>query len=199
MKIYAMYIMKKVGDTATIVDSMTDFTDIGFFYRGSAIEVCHFIAKQLAASPSPDRLTRAQEKQFMFHKLRVGNAVALLVATEDYPSRVVFGILQEIMHEYDAHAGILPNNESSVIRRGIREYQQPGNADKITRIQENLEETRNIMTKNLQLALVQESKKPLFERLCNSCFDDCESLHLLHWNLTRNRSESTNIPFQRVV
>jgi synaptobrevin family protein YKT6 len=153
MKIYGMYLMEKNGDTAKVIDSATDFSDIGFFRRGSALEVCNFAAKALAASPSPDRLQTAQEHQFTFHKMRNGNVVTVIVATADYPSRVAFGILREIMREYDACQGVLPNGQSAVIRGGIREYQQPRNADKITKITENLEETREIMTKNLQLAL----------------------------------------------
>jgi synaptobrevin family protein YKT6 len=153
MKIYAMYVMEKTGDTARVIDSATDFSDVGFFYRGSAVEVCNTIAKGLAASPSQDRLTTAKEQQFMFHKMRNHDIVTIIVATQDYPSRVAFGILREIMNEYDACAGIFLNGKSSVIQRGIREYQQPRNADKITKIMENLQETQTIMTKNLQMAL----------------------------------------------
>jgi synaptobrevin family protein YKT6 len=91
--------------------------------------------------------------------------VTLIVATQDYQSRVAYGILREIMREYDTCAGIFPNGKSSVLQRGICEDQQPRNADKITRIQENLEETQAIMTKNLQLALMrQETLEELLEK-----------------------------------
>jgi synaptobrevin family protein YKT6 len=153
MKIYAMYLMEKTGDTSRVIDSITDFSDVGFFYRGSAVEICDFFAKGLAASPSQDRLTTVQEQQFMFHKMRNQNIVTIIVTTQDYPSRVAFGILREMMNEYLASAGVLLNGQSLVIRRGIREYQQPRNADKITKITENLQETQMIMTKNLQMAL----------------------------------------------
>jgi synaptobrevin family protein YKT6 len=168
MKIYAMYMLEKTSDTARIIDSATDFSDIGFFYRKSALEVCNVVAQHLAASQSPDRLTTVQERQFQFHKLRLENTVMLIVATQDYPSRVAFGILREMMNEYETCAGILPNGKSSVIERGIRDYQQPRNADKITRIRENLEETREIMTKNLELALMrQESIEDMLEKSQN--------------------------------
>jgi hypothetical protein len=117
MKIYAMYVFDKTDETARLIDSASDFSDVGFFYRGSALEVCTVVAQNLAASPSPDRLTTVQERSYMFHKLRVRDAVALIVATQDYPSRVAFGILREIMREYEACAGLFPNGKSSVIHR----------------------------------------------------------------------------------
>jgi synaptobrevin family protein YKT6 len=153
MKIYEMYLMEKTDDTARVIDSVTDFSNVGLLYRGSAVEVCNVIVKGLAASQNQDRLTTVQEQQFMFHKMRNKDIVAVIVATQDYPSRVAFGILREIMNEYDASGGALPNGQSSVIRRGIREYQEPRNADKITKIIENLQEAQVIMTKNLQMAL----------------------------------------------
>jgi synaptobrevin family protein YKT6 len=168
MKIYAMYIMQRRGDTATVIDSALDFTDIGFFYRRSAIEVCNIVAERLASAPTPERLVSASEQNLMFHKMRAGDIVALVVATQDYPSRVAFVILREIMHEFERCGGALPNGQSSVIRHGITQYQQPGNADKLTRIQENLEETREIMVQNLQKAIARgESLDRMLEKAEN--------------------------------
>jgi synaptobrevin family protein YKT6 len=161
-----MYLMAKTVDSARVLDSATDFNDINFFYRGSVVEVCNFFAKSLAASPSQDRLTTAKEQQFVFHKLRNQDIATIIVATQDYPSRVAFGILGEIMNEYNACGGVFPNGHSSVIQRGIREYQQPRNADKLTQIMENLEETQMMMTKNLQTAL--ERTETLEQMLANA-------------------------------
>jgi synaptobrevin family protein YKT6 len=156
MKIYAMYLMQKRGDTATVIDSDLDFSDIGYFYRRGALEICNFCAERLASAQTTEQFVSASGHNLLFHKMRTRDVVAIVVATHDYPSRGAFVILREIMHEYETCGRSFPNGQSSVIRRGIAQYQQPGNADKLTAIQENLEETREIMVQNLQKALPRE-------------------------------------------
>ena len=153
MKLYALYIMTRQGDKATIVDAARDFNDVSFIYRKNAVELCDFYAQSLATSPKEDKFLTAQEKQFLFFSFRKGNACSMLIASDDYPSRAAFSIIREIMTEYEQCQGKFPGGKCAAIQRGIREYQKPANADKLLKIQENLEETRQIMTQNLEAAI----------------------------------------------
>lgn len=153
MKIYAMYLYTTNGNDATIVDSAKDFNDVGWMYRKNCIEVSDFSSKQLAASQNPQMNVTAEEKDFLFHAHRKDNACAIIVATKDYPSRIAFSILREIMIEYDKCSGHFPNGKSQTIQRGIVEYQDPTKADKLAQIQANLDQTREIMVMNLEKAI----------------------------------------------
>jgi synaptobrevin family protein YKT6 len=145
--------MTRNGENVTIVDSGKDFSDVSFIYRKSAVEICDLAATNLATSPKPDIRMSAKEKEFLFHLFRKGNAATVFVCTDDYPSRVAYTILNEIMAEYDQCQGRYPGGKSSVIQRGIREYQDPAKADKLTQIQQNLDEIQNIMVQNLEAAI----------------------------------------------
>jgi synaptobrevin family protein YKT6 len=165
MKLYALYVMKRNGDQVTTLDSAKNFSDVSIVYRRSATELCDLAATGLVTSPKPDRFMSAQEKQFIFLIFRKDGAATVLVASEDYHSRVGFTILREIMGEYDQCSGRFPAGKSAVIQRAITEYQNPRNADKLLQIQSNLEEIRNIMTQNLEAALARgESLAELAEK-----------------------------------
>lgn len=153
MKIYAMYIYTTSGDNATLIDSAKDFNDVGWMYRKNCIEVSDFSSKQLATSQNPQINVTAEEKDFLFHAHRKGTACAIIVATKDYPSRVAFSILREIMTEYDKCGGNFPNGKCQTIQRGIIDYQDPTKADKLAQIQSNLDQTRDIMVMNLEKAI----------------------------------------------
>lgn len=153
MKLYALYMYRVQGEKAVLLDKAQDFKDVSFVYRKNAVELCDLAAENLALSPKPDRFMTAQEKQFMFFTHKKDGVVAIVIATEDYPSRVAFSILREMMTEFEQCHGRYTNGKSEVIQRGISEYQKPSNADKLLKIQENLEETKQIMTQNLEIAI----------------------------------------------
>ena len=154
MKIYSLYLFIRQGAQAILQDKAQDFSDIGILYRKNAVEISDFAAKQLAESPNPDMYVSAQEKDLLFHSYKhESGAVAIIVADKEYPSRVAFAILREIMQEYTSCGGKLPGGKSQTIQKAITQYQNPSNADKITRIQSNLEETKQIMVQNLEMAI----------------------------------------------
>ena len=155
MKIYSMYLYQKNSpDSAELKDKAQDFSNLNFMYRKNAIEIADFAALNLATSPNTEARVSAEEKNFLFHILRNTNgAVAIIVADKDYPSRAAFSILREIMDEYINNGMSFKGGKSQVMQTGIVKYQDPTNADKILKIQSNLEETKQIMVQNLEKAL----------------------------------------------
>ena len=153
MKIYALYIYRQNNDKATLIDSAKEFSDIGFMYRKNAIELADFASSQLATSKNTQSFMSAKEKNLMFHMYRKGEAAVIAVVSEDYPSRVAYSILKEIMGEFDQCSGRYPGGKSEVIKRGIVQYQEPKNADKLLQIQSNLDEAKEIMIMNLEKAI----------------------------------------------
>lgn len=161
MKIYALYMFKTNGDKATLVDAARDFSDVGFMYRKHFVELSDFAAANLATSPSSDMFISAKEQRFILHMFHREGSAAIVVATEDYPSRAAFQILLTIMTEYELCNGKFPNGKSDVIQRGIREYQRSENADKLLKIQDNLQE---IMTQILEAAISRSEPPELAEK-----------------------------------
>lgn len=168
MKIYALYLYKVEGEKSIVVDSAKDFTDVGFLYRKNCVEISDFFSAQLASSKNPQANVTAEEQQFLFQCSRMDNYCAILVSTKDYPTRPAFSILREIFKEVKNCGGVLPNGKSSVIQRGIVEYQDPTKADKLAQIQQNLDQTREIMVMSLEKAIARgESLEELAEKSQN--------------------------------
>lgn len=148
--------LQKRGNESATIDSAVDFSDIGFLYRKNVQELCDFAVKQLAAAEDQTAYVSAKEpkiEQCLFHKFRKDNSIAIIVVDAAYPSRAAFNILRELMTEYDSTNGNFPNGQSKVIHKGITEYQDPNNADKLAKIQANLDETKDIMVQNLEKAI----------------------------------------------
>jgi synaptobrevin family protein YKT6 len=153
MKLYAVYILRRQGEEVITLDIAREFSDISFIYRKNAIEICDFAVKNLVTSPKPDRFMSAQEKQFLFQILRKEAIAIVVITSDDYPTRVSFTICKEVMTEFDKRGGHFPGGRCEMIHRAIVEYQNPQNADKLLKIQQNLDECRDIMTQNLQAAM----------------------------------------------
>jgi synaptobrevin family protein YKT6 len=164
-KLYGVYVLRRQGEQATILDVERDFSDLSFIYRKSAIELCDFAVNNLVTSPKTDRFMSAQEKQFLFQMFRKGDAATVVVTSADYPTRVSFTICKEVMAEYDKCGGNFPGGKCALVHRAVVEYQNPANADKLLRIQQNLDECRDVMTQNLQAALARgESLEELAQK-----------------------------------
>ncbi|EAY19661.1 SNARE protein, putative [Trichomonas vaginalis G3] len=155
MKIYSLYLYQKGADgKMKLVDSANDFNDIGFLYRKNAIEICDFAAQQMADGSNMNTYITAEENKFLISMYRMRPNVAILIAVDkEYPSRAAFNILREIGTEYETNHLQFPNGKSAVMKKAIVEYQNPANADKIKKIQENLDDIQKIMVTNLEEAI----------------------------------------------
>ena len=155
MKIYSIYFFTRDRNgKMTLVDSVNDFSDIGFLYRKNAIEICDFAVNQLANGTNPNQMITAEENKFLISMLRpTPNSAALIAVDKEYPSRASFSILREVANEYQNQGNKFPGGKSVVMKKAIVEYQNPANADKIIKIQENLDEIQRIMVMNLEEAI----------------------------------------------
>ena len=155
MKIYSLYFFLRDRDgKMQLVDSVNDFSDIGFIYRKNAIEICDFAVNQIANGTNPNNMITAEEQKYLISMLRPNQQTAAVIACDkDYPSRAAFSILREIANEFSTSGNKFPGGKSAVMKKAIVEYQNPANADKIIKIQENLDEIQRIMVMNLEEAI----------------------------------------------
>ena len=136
-----------------LLDSADDFSDIGIFYRKNAKEICDFAAEQMANGTNNNQMITAKQNKYIISMYRATpNCAALIAVDEEYPSRASFSILREITNEYQG-LGNKFNGKSRVIQKAIVEYQNPTNADKILKIQDNIAEAQRIMVMNLEEAI----------------------------------------------
>jgi len=166
MKIYSVYFYTLAGDSMKLVDNQSDFSDIGFMHRKYAAEICNFAAFEMANGKNMNTCITAQEQGYLISMFRPNkNSAAVIATNKDYPSRAAFSILREISNEYEQSGNSFIGGKSQVMKKAITDYQNPANADKILKIQENLAEAQKIMVMNLEQAIArQESLSELAQK-----------------------------------
>lgn len=138
----------------TLLDAVRDFSNIGMFQRSYAIEICDFAALQMADGQNMNQYITAQEQNYLIYLFRCQkDACCVLACDKDYPSRAAFCILREVASEFEQNKNSFPSNKSQVMQKAITQYQNPANADKILKIQQNIDETQRIMVLNLEQAI----------------------------------------------
>lgn len=82
----------------------------------------------------------------------------------EYPARVAFSLLTKILEDFEQFYPSWKTekrNESiswPQLDEGIIKYQDPANADKITKIQQNLDQTREVLHKTIDSVLQRGEK-----------------------------------------
>lgn len=97
--------------------------------------------------------------------LRSDGLGGVIVSDAEYPERVVFSILNKLMEEFAAQNigrwnAVTADTQMTFepIDKAIVEYQDPTKADKITKIQKDLNETIDVMHKTIENLLERDVK-----------------------------------------
>lgn len=116
--------------------------------------------------------TEAGQRQSITHECHVvhcyvrSDGLAGSVVTDaEYPSRVAFVLLTQILEDFIGTVGsswrtvIEPDSITfPAIDEYMRRYQNPGEADKVTKIQQDLDETTQILHKTIDSVLERGTK-----------------------------------------
>jgi len=97
--------------------------------------------------------------------LRSDGLAGCIVADMEYPERVAFTIISQMMDQFHAqHASQWPAIVQDTklpfeqLDKAIVEYQDPAKADKITKIQKDLDDTMDVMHKTIDAVLERQVK-----------------------------------------
>lgn len=97
--------------------------------------------------------------------LRADGLCGILVADAEYPQRVAFNLLTRALDEFSEK--VLPSswpsaNEQSIAYSGLDQflvrYQNPKNADAMTRLQDDLDETKVVLHETIEKVLERGEK-----------------------------------------
>jgi synaptobrevin family protein YKT6 len=85
----------------------------------------------------------------------------IAITDKDYPARVAYTLINKIMTDYENHYTSSAwkqvksdeKEEPEFMKKDIVTYQNPAEADKLTKIQKNLDDIKDIMHKNIEQVL----------------------------------------------
>lgn len=143
-----------------------DLSKYGFFERSTAAQFVKFISRTvLKRTPAGKRQSVVHEGNTVRSHLRSDGLGAVMVSDAEYPERVSFSVLNNLLEQFAALKDTSWKNASAdtkiafpALDTAIKEYQDPTKADKITKIQKDLDETIGVMHKTIENLLERDVK-----------------------------------------
>mmetsp|Transcript_4277 Transcript_4277/g.8475 ORF Transcript_4277/g.8475 Transcript_4277/m.8475 type:complete len:202 (-) Transcript_4277:273-878(-) len=160
MKILAIAVMRNDAETKEPIGlaRVEDLSCFSYFTRSTIREHLSFALRTVASRTKPGfrQTVGLKDIEFVCHvHVRSNNIVGLVVADEEYPVRVAFSMITDIVNKY---IQAVPkwqeiktdqNAEPEFMKEALEKYQNPKEADKVLKIQQTVDEIKSIMHKNI--------------------------------------------------
>jgi len=164
MKILSCVIWRHKGDDAAPIRlaQAKNLQSFGVFQRNTIDQHIQFATRTVVqrTSPGTRQTVQLDDNPFVVHvHVRVDGLCGTVVADKEYPTRVAFSFLSKQMAEFERDIAnwrnitIDQSMEPSAMQQDIVKFQNPHEADKITKIQSNLDEITEVMHKNINEVL----------------------------------------------
>ncbi|CAH1985672.1 unnamed protein product [Acanthoscelides obtectus] len=155
VKIYCISILHKGPTNATWLKSAFDLQSFSFFQRSSVQEFMSFFCKTIVERTIPASRQSVKEGEYLCHVyVRADNLAGVVITDHEYPARVSHTLVTKILDEF---AQQIPASSWSNLQEKdvhfpqlntfLAKYQNPREADALTKIQEDLDETKIILVR----------------------------------------------------
>jgi len=139
-----------------------DLSSYGFFQRQGVKEMLTFFSKTFTKRTEPGQRQSITHESYVIHCYVRSDGLAGSVTTDaEYPARVAFVLLTQLLDEFTSTMGgswktmemSVESTPFSPLEEYLTKYQDPASADKVTKIQNDLDETTNILHKTIDSVL----------------------------------------------
>ncbi|KAH9606099.1 hypothetical protein KSS87_017739 [Heliosperma pusillum] len=167
MKITALLILKINGndENPTILANASELSQYGFFQRSSIREFIVFVGRTVAKRTPPGQRQSVQHEDYKVHAYNRGGLCALGFMDDHYPVRSSFSLLNKVLDEYEKNFGDSWKTATAdstqswpYLNEALTKYQDPAEADKLLKIQRELDETKIILHKTIDSVLERGEK-----------------------------------------
>jgi len=165
MKIVYVGIYRQLdGSIAYRLASASHLVDFGYFTRGTIAQHIQFAGRTCVIKTRPGcRQTIQLDEQtpFVAHVyVRSDGLAGIVMSDKEYPTRVAYTLITKEMQTYEENLGHNWKNlntdvesEPEYLKADILHYQNPRDADKLTAIQTQLDEVKDVMQINIEQLL----------------------------------------------
>ncbi|VDO85686.1 unnamed protein product [Soboliphyme baturini] len=166
MKIFGIVIYYKDAAEVRVLKNAFELQSFGFFQRASVRDFIVFTGKLIIERSGVPARCSVKEQEYMCHVyIRSDRLSALVVADSEYPNRVAHNMMTKLLDDFGAK---VPNTtwttgtDSSInypdIDLFLNRYQNPRECDAMTKVQEELDETKVILHNTIQAVLERGEK-----------------------------------------
>mmetsp|Transcript_18545 Transcript_18545/g.27138 ORF Transcript_18545/g.27138 Transcript_18545/m.27138 type:complete len:201 (+) Transcript_18545:183-785(+) len=163
MKVVGLSILRTGNDLEDPVPitMACELSSYGYFQRQGVKEMITFFSKTFTKRTQAGQRQSVSHEGFVVHcYVRSDGLAGTVTSDEEYPSRVAFVLLTQMLDEFASTMGDVWKSETrpeSVpfppIDGYLAKYQDPAAADKVTKIQQDLDETTAVLHKTIDSVL----------------------------------------------
>ncbi|XP_052200337.1 VAMP-like protein YKT61 [Diospyros lotus] len=167
MKITALLVLKcsPEGADPVILANASDVSHFGYFQRSSVREFIVFVGRTVARRTPPGQRQSVQHEEYKVHSHNRNGLCALGFMDDHYPVRSAFSLLNQVLDEYQKNFGDSwrtvqadSTEQWPFLNAALSKYQDPAEADKLLKIQRELDETKIILHKTIDSVLARGEK-----------------------------------------
>lgn len=147
------------GDSLVLANA-TDVSHFGYFQRGAAKEFILFVARTVSKRTPPGQRQSVQHEEYKVHSYNRNGLCAVAFMDDHYPIRSAFSLLNKVLDEYQKAFGDSWKSATSdstqawpYLTEALTKFQDPAEADKLMKIQRDLDETKIILHKTIESVL----------------------------------------------
>ncbi|OQR70693.1 synaptobrevinYKT6-like [Tropilaelaps mercedesae] len=164
VKLFHIAVLYKYQTKVTLLTAVSDLSSIGFFQRSSAAEFMKFTSSVVVERTQLSTRTTIKEGEYMCHCYSRSDGLSgVLISDHEYPNRVAHTFISKILDDFAAkHSPGTWSSGAMLTLPGLdaqlAKYQNPNQADAMSRIQADLDETKIILHNTIEAVLERGEK-----------------------------------------
>lgn len=166
MKLYSLSVLYKGASKANLLKAAYELGTFGFFQRSGVQEFMTFTSALIVERTSQGSRASVIEQEYLCHVyVRNDNLAAVVIADSEYPKRVCFTLLDKVLEEFSSQVDSIhwPSGTPDTINYRaldihLAKYQNPKEADAMTKVQAELDETKIILHNTMESLLERGEK-----------------------------------------
>jgi synaptobrevin family protein YKT6 len=147
MRLTSIYIGKLVGNVLEEIFFQEDLRPFSFFQRSVLKESLRFCSSLIAQrTPKGQRqMVLPEDERFKFACYTRTDQISVVITTnKDYPERVAFDLIKKVLQVLEEE------NHETKLKDLFSAYLEPSEFDKLLRVQQTLDDVKNVMHKNIE-------------------------------------------------
>jgi len=163
VKIYSITVVHKNPSTGkgTILAKTIDDSSFGYFQRQSVGEFLGFSSQMLTERTNVCARQSVKQDEYMCHcHVRADSLAGVVVTDAEYPQRVAHSLISKVLEDFSEKipSSKWSSEDSDTIHfpqlaQYLSKFQDPAQADSLTKLQLELDETKIIMHDNIDKIL----------------------------------------------
>ncbi|KAM5203811.1 synaptobrevin homolog YKT6 [Hipposideros larvatus] len=166
MKLYSLSVLFKGEPRVLLLKAAYDVSSFSFFQRSSVQEFMTFTSQLIVERSAKGSRASVKEQEYLCHVyVRNDSLAGVVISDSEYPSRVAFTLLEKVLDEFSKEVdrtewpvGSPASIHYTVLDDYLSTYQNPREADPMSKVQAELDETKIILHSTMESLLERGEK-----------------------------------------